>query len=531
MQNRRAANRVALFRAAVRFCAVTATALFCVQPVLADDITLISRDGAVELSGTLLSFDGEYYRIDTTYGELTVDGSGVLCEGPACPSLEDYVARLSISGAASMAAVLLPALVEGFALREGYGWRREDLDSTHFEYLLFDRQSGRDVGRFRFRSTNSDEGFADLLAQEADIALSLREVRPDEVARAREAGLGDLQERGRFRVIALDALVPIVSEVMPLDRISTLDLAHTLTGEITNWSELGGPDAPISLHLRNADSGISQATMDRLVSPIQGRLTEGIERHDSDTTLALAVAADPFGLGLASATETAPARRLALSGSCGFALHATRPTIKTEDYPLTAPMFLYIPARRLPRLAREFLFYTQSSPAQQVIRRAGFVDQEPEVISINAQGQRFVNAISNAGSDIGLPDLQEMISVLGSMQRLSTTFRFEVGSTGLDAQSRAHIDQLAQRLDDGTFDGRNLMFVGFSDGEGDAAANRVIAERRADAVRQAVLAAADTADLSQISISIKAFGEALPMACDDTDWGRQVNRRVEVWTK
>ncbi len=37
------------------------------------------------------------------------------------------------------------------------------------------------VGRFTFRVTNTDEGFADLLANEADIVMALREIRPDEV--------------------------------------------------------------------------------------------------------------------------------------------------------------------------------------------------------------------------------------------------------------------------------------------------------------------------------------------------------------
>jgi phosphate transport system substrate-binding protein len=34
-----------------------------------------------------------------------------------------------------------------------------------------------------------------------------------------------------------------------------------------------------------------------------------------------------------------------------------------------------------------------------------------------------------------------------------------------------------------------------------------------------------------VLMSTASFGEALPMACDDTSWGRQVNRRVEVWVQ
>ena len=49
----------------------------------AQDVTVKSPDGQVELSGTLLGFDGEFYRLDTVYGEMTIDGSGVRCEGPA----------------------------------------------------------------------------------------------------------------------------------------------------------------------------------------------------------------------------------------------------------------------------------------------------------------------------------------------------------------------------------------------------------------------------------------------------------------
>jgi phosphate transport system substrate-binding protein len=53
--------------------------------------------------------------------------------------------------------------------------------------------------------------------------------------------------------------------------------------------------------------------------------------------------------------------------------------------------------------------------------------------------------------------------------------------------------------------------------------------KRAEAVRRAVREAAPTADLDRISLSVDAFGEAMPLACDDAEWGREINRRVEVW--
>ena len=58
--------------------------LFTAASAIAQDVTLTSRDGKVEISGTLLGFDGEFYRLQSEYGELTVDGSGVSCEGPGC---------------------------------------------------------------------------------------------------------------------------------------------------------------------------------------------------------------------------------------------------------------------------------------------------------------------------------------------------------------------------------------------------------------------------------------------------------------
>ena len=501
--------------------------------VQAQDITLTSRDSKVALSGTLLGFDGEFYRLRTEYGELTVDGSGVLCDGPGCPNLQDFVAELSISGAPTLGAVVMPALIETFAQKHGYLTEREEGENAAtFTYLIRRADDGKLAARFFFHVSNTDEGFADLLADEADIVMSLREIRPDERARAREAGMGDMTGLNRSRVLALDAIVPVVSGNNPVRGISPADLALVLAGQITNWENLGGPDVPIDLHLPDNASGLGQAIVDQLLRPSNlGAFSENATRHASPTSLADAVEADTFALGLTSYADRGGTQALMLTGTCGFSMQASRRTIKTEDYPLTAPMFLYFPARRLPQLAREFLAFTRGPAAQIVIRRSGFVDQTPEEIAVEEQGNRFTNAILQAGTEITLGELQRMTSTLAPMARLSTSFRFEAGSVRLDAQSRSNVQQLARALEVGQYDARRLLFVGFSDGNGAAEANREIALRRADAVRRAVSEAAITANLARVELGVDAFGEAMPMACDDSSWGRRANRRVEVWVR
>ena len=510
------------------FCA----ALFLFGTVLAaQDVTLTSPDGRVEISGTLLGFDGEFYRVETIYGELTVDGSGVQCEGPACPNLQNFVAEVSVSGSATMGAVLLPALIEGFALRNSYTAHRFETDDQTYTYELRSASDGAPVARFYVWVSNTDEGFADLLTNDADIVMALREIRPDERQRARDAGLGDLTQANRSRVLALDAMVPIVAPTNPVDTISPTALAEVLSGRITNWSALGGADAPIAVHLPGARTGLGQAVEDDVLGPVGFSLAEDIVRHDRGIALVQAVERDPFALGVASFADTGNARTLSLTGPCGFSLSATRGTIKTEDYPLTAPMFLYLPARRLPKVARDFLAFTRGASAQVMIRRAGFVDQAPEEVSIDAQGYRFANAVTAAGPEITLEELQRMMRTLYPMARLSISFRFETGSVRLDAQSRSNVQQLARALEQGKYDARRMLLVGFSDGDGPADVNRDIALRRAEAVRRALVRAAETANFDRIDLSVDAFGEALPMACDDSAWGRQANRRVEVWVR
>lgn len=513
------------------FCAVLAIALIGGTATNAQDVTLTSRDGSIELTGHLLTFDGEFYRVDTEFGILTVDSSGVSCEGPGCPSLGPFIAELTISGAHNMGAVLFPALVEGFALRNGYALKREEVQGVGTLYTLLEGGSGQDVARFTIKLTTSSEGFADLLSQQADMVLSMRQATTRERSLARDAGLGDLRIARQSRVAALDALVPIVSPGNPVTKLSITQLAAVYSGRITNWSELGGEDAPITPYMMDIDEGFGPVFMQDVIAAQGVTLSDRVVIHPTSRTLADAIARDPFGIAMTTFTQRGSGEVVELSGRCGFSVHASRASIKSEDYPLTMPMYLYLPERRLPQVGREFLSYLRTDSAQFVTRRAGFVDQALTRQPIRAQGDRMANAITSAGEEVALSELQRMTRALTGSERLSISFRFEGGSTLLDAPSRSNVALLAEALESGRFDGKLLSFIGFSDGQGAAEQNRALSERRARAVRDRVLAQLEAFNPARVDMKIDAFGEAMPMACDDSAWGRSVNRRVEIWVK
>lgn len=493
--------------------------LLAVAPfaVSAQDVSLTSRDGSIRLAGDLLSFDGEFYRVDTEYGVLTVDASAVDCVGPGCPDLEAFVADIVLAGPPSLSAGLMPRLLGEFAAAEGLSVHARTVDGAQ-EVALLDGK--RTMARFHFEPATSAQALALLAEGSIDIALSLR----DATALERQAD-PTLTEAHRGRVIALDGLVPLVHAGNPLDTLSIEDLAGVFSGQIANWQDLGGADAPIYPHLVGDDGGIAPA----FVSAVMGGqdLADSVVVHPTYTDLRAAVAGDPFAIGIGAYSQQDGTQALGLTGACGFQTRASPASLKTEDYPLTAPLLMFLPDWRLAAQGRDFLTYLRSPAAQEVIAAAGFVDQTVRGFDVQGQGGRLANAIAATPDADGLTELQRMAALLVGHERLSLGFRFDGGSARLDAQSRSNVTMLAQMLEAGLFDGRAVTFVGFSDGRGDALVNRRLSERRARAVRQAVIDAAPGIDGAELAVD--GFGEAMPMACDDTDWGRALNRRVEVW--
>lgn len=477
-------------------------ALTLAGPAVAQDVTLTSRDGSLTLSGTLQGYDGEFYRVETSYGPLTVDAQGVICDGPACPDLTAPKSIIRLVGAADAGWALLPPLIAAFAVARG-------LDHTPGAItLLTDPATGQVLVEFSFAPMPPGAASAEASAGRAELIVAAASV-PEFGSRA----------------LALDALIPIVARDNPVPRISTADLARALAGEVANWSQIGGPDMPLVLHALTPDSDLQQALSARLGRDIQAAIT-----HPDLAQMAAAVARDPFALAVTGRASAGAARALPLTDSCGFPLLPTALAVKAEDYPLALPIYLLTPRRRLPLVAREFLEFLALPQADAAVAAAGYIDRSPERQPMTADGLRLINAIKGAGDETTLADLQRLAGVMDGADRLSLTFRFEDGSSLLDASSRENLTDLARLLEAGVFRDTALILAGFSDGAGAAATNLDLSSSRAQAVLMALQAAAPSLTPAELP-SVQAFGEALPMACDSTAPGRRLNRRVELWLK
>lgn len=499
------------------------------QASVAQDVRLTSRDGEFTLEGTLLAYDGEFFRVDTVYGTLTIDGQGVICDGPGCPDLENFVVEVALSGSRLMADVLVPALIYAFAERQGFKVIREVQDDS-FSVFIFQRD-GKDRARFTLRGSTTGEGFADLIANEADIGLVIRPPSSEERRLARVSAPDDPFRGRRSRVIGLDGIVLTSPLSQDISELSLSEIQSVFSGELGNWLELGGVDLPIQLYAPNEGSGLTETFRSRILGRAEMGAVSTRTDFESLADLSDAVVSDPAALGLSTLSERGNGKVMNLRGGCGFSIQATAANLRTEDYPLTLPLMYFTPARRIPLLARDFISFSASDSASPFIRRAGFVDQTITATPIREQGNRLAHAIQSAGEEVSLTDLKNLVQRLQGFERLSTTFRFAGGTTELDAQSTESIARLVQQIELGTFDGRTLLLVGFSDGEGPAPLNQRLSQKRAETVLAELKDALSSSETSRLKMQSVGFGEALPMACDDEPWGRAVNRRVEVWLR
>ena len=99
---------------------------------------------------------------------------------------------------------------------------------------------------------------------------------------------------------------------------------------------------------------------------------------------------------------------------------------------------------------------------------------------------------------------------------------FDFDSDRVRAEARKNLDNLTSNLS--SFGDSRLLFVGHTDSVGTAAYNQALSERRARAIAEYLV----SRGVGTSRIEATGRGESEPIAANDTEPGRQENRRVEV---
>ena len=179
------------------------------------------------------------------------------------------------------------------------------------------------------------------------------------------------EERDAFQIpVAWDALVAFVNKDNPVDSVTFAQLNKIYLGEITNWKELGGKDAPIELYVRRGKmSGVGR-TLRELVFANYDQEFKATYVVKSSGPVEKGVLKNKNGFGV-SGYSSAKKRNLKLLKLDGHA--PTYENIKNGKYALYRPLYLVIKRGNKTPLIRDFITYAVSQEGQKIIRAQGTV--------------------------------------------------------------------------------------------------------------------------------------------------------------
>ncbi len=513
-------------RAAIGAIALAATSTLS-GSANAEQVTLISADGTVNLVGDFIDFKEDHYRIRTALGDLRIAASRVRCEGEACPNFEAVAADVRFAGSDTIGVGLMPLLLTGFAAeKDADASIRSGGNGDIVAELVADSGYGDPIGSYVVSSSSSSEAFAALLKNNAQIGMASRRILPAEARALTGAGAGDMESADQEHIVAVDSLVVITHPSNPISTLTMDQLRAIYSGRITNWSQLGGRAAPIKV-VNRAQGTASRSVFENAV--FGGRSASAGQAIAADNNeMASLVNEDPNAIGFVGYAFQRGAKPVTLVSECGIAATPDAFAAKTEEYPLQRRLYLYNRADNLSPSARDFLQFAMSEDADGVIAKSGFIDlgvlRKPQAID----GQR-ARALLTARADAeGGGLMRAMLSQMITYDRLSTTFRFRTGSSRLDERGQIDLKRLVSYLE--KQNGGEVMFVGFTDDVGAFDGNLNLSVARASSVLDEVRRLAG-GRLAGVQMSASGYGEIAPTGCNESDLGRATNRRVEVWFK
>jgi outer membrane protein OmpA-like peptidoglycan-associated protein len=291
-----------------------------------------------------------------------------------------------------------------------------------------------------------------------------------------------------------------------------------------------------ALNAANADSSIvanAAAELERARTALQRADSAWSERRDEAEAahnaylvrqrVAIAAAVAQHGVG-AARIETASAERERLR------LEARTKEAQAAERRAQSAQSAAAGARSDAAQAEQ-----QRSAALALAAQAEQQRRAAEAQSVQAEQQRRAaeadSAASRQKADAATTEARRLESELAQLaakrtdRGLVVTLQdvlFEVDQAELKPGAVRTIEKLAQVMREHT--GRSIAVEGFTDSTGTASYNLALAERRANAVKLALI----RAGVAPERVNVRSFGEAYPVADNTSAAGRQLNRRVEI---
>ena len=203
--------------------------------------------------------------------------------------------------------------------------------------------------------TGSGAGITGTTDKTLDIGLSSRALKDDEKA--------DVDGT----TIALDGIAIIVNNASKVEDLTVDQLKQMFTGEITNWSEVGGDDGEIVLIGREAGSG----TRDGFESIVDVKDSCKYAQELTATGAVIsAVEANPLAIGYASLSAVGDTVKMVTVGG----VECSEETVKDGSYEVQRPfVFVTNKSVTLSEQAQAFFDFATSADAADLIRTAGAV--------------------------------------------------------------------------------------------------------------------------------------------------------------
>src|SRR5882762_5097384 len=215
---------------------------------------------------------------------------------------------------------------------------------------------------FNIAAEGSTTGIAAIIDGTAQIGMASRPTKPEEVAAAKAKGV-----HMKPTIVAYDGIAVIVNSANSIKSLTKKQVEQIFTGEVTDWSAVGGSGGKISIYTRNTSSGTYSDFKELAMK--KRDYAGGSQKMAGNEQIAAEVGKNANGVGYVGLayTKAGGIKVMPIDG----VLPSTQ-TVHAKTYPYARPTFYYTNGEPT-GLAKQFLDFTISAAGQKIAAQVGFV--------------------------------------------------------------------------------------------------------------------------------------------------------------